>query len=424
MVRLQWLRMGRSVWGASVVFCGTMQSCLWGMNAIGQPAPLDAGGQQSFATVPVQPPTAPVEQQPVQQAQAGPETTENIEKIGTQGNWVKKRDWLIKAHETNTEIQERVVQTEQSRKIYIEKYNNINAVLDAYYKQLGMDQGKTGELFDSITRYLEKKKKKEVAALSDQVQELDMQAKIELIEDSLRGLRLKLDQLKLDMKSVEDLDRSLVERVKRVDENINTVNEEASKAQVMINELWGIIDHNKARDRYYELRNGSLEKIKNIQTYLSEDLMRDFDAVVETVKTQIVSTQEQIKKLEDEGIFVKDRAQRVKAAKVQDIQKKQKEGQAVSSAPKTLNVKKVVVLAWYQKPYAWLVALGASFYNGWLWIKGKIMSGPPAKVVQSKAEKPQQPVAPAAPPGPAAVVPAPDQQQVVPQQQSMPTPAP
>ena len=60
----------------------------------------------------------------------GPETLEQIDKIGLQGNWVKKREWLVKANEVNYEIQDVALQTEQIRKTFITRYNQIDNDLD------------------------------------------------------------------------------------------------------------------------------------------------------------------------------------------------------------------------------------------------------------------------------------------------------
>ena len=89
-------------------------------------------------------------------APAGPDTTaEPTEKIGTSGNWIKKREWLMKANEVFGEIQDAAAQAEQVRKVFIDKFNETDTALDVYYKNLGLNEGKVTELFDSISQYLE-----------------------------------------------------------------------------------------------------------------------------------------------------------------------------------------------------------------------------------------------------------------------------
>jgi len=309
----------------------------------------------------------PIDVTPQPPSNAGPETVDSVEKIGVQGNWVKKRDWLLKSHDVNNEIHDIVLHVEKVRKTYIDKNSQIDTELDTYYKHLGLGQGKIQELFDNIFRYLDKKRTKGIATLkvSDEVKDPELQAKIDIIEQSARTSKQQLEQLKLDMKSIEDLDRSLSDRIKRFDEQASMMQEEATKAQARTNELWSIIDHNKARLYYYELKNAILEKVKATQSYLAEDLLKDFDAVIETIKKQITITQDQIKKIESDGIFIKERARRVKEMKLKDLEAQK--SSAVHSPAEQPKVPAVKLEAhWYDRVYAigrWFVSIMARIKN-------------------------------------------------------------
>lgn len=333
----------------------------------------------------------------------GPETIESPEKIGVQGNWVKKRNFLMQANDVGIEIQDIAAQTEPTRKMFIDKNNEIDSELDEYYKFLGLEEGKILELFENILRYLEKKKKKEVATLiahTDEQTDPDLQAKIDMIEDSIKLSKQQLEQLKLDMKSIEDLDRSLGDRLKRLDTELNNIQEEATKAKIIVNNLWNIIDHNKARDSYYELKNTILEKIKNTQTYLKEDLFKDFESVVGTIRQQITRTKEQIGKLEKEGIFIKNRALRVKELKLKELQLKQDEATAQQAPQQPEPAKVTKPTTWYEQLYDYFISTLSSIYKLWTTLKEKftgpasqpaIAKKPPAQQVPPSAQ--QQPVA-------------------------------
>jgi len=294
---------------------------MMGTPDVGVAAPPEAVGISS-------PPDTSNASQPVgpQPVSGGPETVDlSQEKVGAQGNWMKKRDWLMKTNEANNELQELVLNISGIRKTYNEKYRGIDEILDEFYKQLGHEQGKLQEIFDGAIRYLDKKKKKTVTALSTQSSEEEdkdknLQVKIELIEQQINTLKGSLEQLKLNMKSIEDLDRSVMERMKKVDEQINVANDEAANAQKITDHLWYIIDDKKARTYYYEIKGSSLEKVKVIDAYLKGDLLTDFDVVIDTIKTHITKTQEEIKALEDKGIIIKDRARRVEELKLKDLQ--------------------------------------------------------------------------------------------------------
>lgn len=304
----------------------------------------------------------------------GPETIEPIEKIGLQGNWVKKREWLVKANEVNYEIQDVALQTEQIRKGFISRYNQIDNDLDMYYKDLGLQEGGILELFDSIQRYLDKKKKKDVASLTPgENPDSDLQAKIDVLEDSIKLSKQQIEQLRLDMKSIDDLHESLEDRIKKLDEQINIIHEDAAKAKVVTNDMWSIIDHTKARALYYDLKNVILETIKNTQNYLREDLSKDFDTVIETIKTQMARTKDGIKKLEDEGVFIKNRAQRIKEFKLKELQERQDLVEKQVATVK-LDVAQAKQRTWSEIAYNWILTIASKIYIAWQWVVSKISS--------------------------------------------------
>jgi len=331
----------------------------------------DIGVPEAFVAPPE--PVAPAAQTTSQVASSqpsagGPETV-NLpqEKFGTHGNWMKKRDWLMQTNAANNELQELVLAINSIRKTYNEKYRGVDEILDTFYKQLGEEQGKLHEMFDSIARYLEKKKTKEVSALSVQShdeypdehkedkKDKNLPIKIELIEQQINTLKGSLEQLKLDMKSVEDLDRSIAERMKKVDEQISIANDEAASAQKMTDDLWYIIDDKKARAYYYEIKGSSLEKVKVIDSYLKGDLLSDFDTVIDTVKAHITKTQDSIKALEDKGIIIKNRAFHVEKLKIKDLQDAEKKAQEEELARQKAAAEKARIAklpkTWYGKLY-------------------------------------------------------------------------
>ncbi len=359
-------------------------------------------------------------------ATAGPETVESIEKIGVQGNWVKKRDFLIKANEVNNDIQEITVQIESVRKLYMDKQNEADEILDAYYKQLGLEEGKVQELFDSILRFLDKKRKKDIATLIPQEgdqRDSDLQAKIDVLEESIKSSKQQLEQLKLDMKSIEDLDHSLADRIKRMDEYINKIHEDANRAKVLTDELWNIIDHNKARTSYYELKN-IFEKLKNIQSYLKDDLFKDFESVIETIKKQIAITQDQIKKIENDGIFIKNRSERVEALKLKELKLKREEAEQVAKEPAApAKIKKP--LTWQEKLYEQWNVISQKFVDLWKWLKLKVLGPEVPTIIKTKPLP--QPTAPKAESVPSQPTTSPlttmPSTQTQPEEESAPTPS-
>lgn len=288
---------------------------------VGGAAPLD---------MPAIPPAAPVSSQPAQistpvlntgGATAPSEAEYTQEQTGIQGNWQKKRAWLLQANDLFAkEIDPLMTKIYANRNIFNAQFNSIDQALDDFYKEMGFEQGKLQELFSSIERYLNKKREEQLALLltskeSMSLSERDYSLKTDDVETSIKDLHARLEQLRLDMKSIEDIDSSLSMRLKKLDAEIaNAVQEEAA-ARKIIDTIWHVIDDRKARDLFYDLQNKSVEKIKAIHNYLSNDLLNDFTSVITNAQNQIDRVKREYQQLEQDGIIIKDRSSRVEKIK-------------------------------------------------------------------------------------------------------------
>lgn len=306
---------------------------------------------------------------PSSESGVGLETVQvSDEKTGEQGNWVKKKNWLLKSYEISSNIYKLAAQIAESKKIYQSKYNAIDEELDKFYKDLGMEQGKIKELFDSIGRYLEKKKTKETALLttsSDKTGDVDQDyaKKIDLLESQIKQMESDLEQLRLDMDAIADVDKSLTQRLQKVDEQITLAMTQAEATKTKVDDLWYIIDDKKARAIYYEVLNIE-ENLKAILSYLQDVLASDFDKVVSLVKEKIGLIASNIKKLEEKGLIIRDRSHRIEQIKLEELKKIELES---TQAKKVEEIKPVVKkepqLGIVQRIYAFIVNGIAKVYN-------------------------------------------------------------
>jgi len=70
----------------------------------------------------------------------------------------------------------------------------------------------------------------------------------------------------------------------------------------LLSEIWDMIDDEKARKNFYELKTIS-KKIKSIKEYVSGAFGSDFDATVETLNKQKEKIKTKVKSLEEKGFF-------------------------------------------------------------------------------------------------------------------------
>jgi hypothetical protein len=318
----------------------------------------------------------------------GPETVSmSPEKQGYQGNWLKKKEWVVQANDVYNGLYDLVAAIEAARKQFVEKYTLIDGQLDDFYKRVGIDEGKIQDLLESVDKYLEKKKKKEVdevLAKKDReeiLNEREAQANLEQIEDENKKTKMELVQLGADLKSIDDLDRSLVDRMKKIDEQVDFVSKNIEKAKIIINEMWDVIDDRKARASFYEL-SGIASQIKAVQSYLQEDLLKDLEAVNQTLSTQMKKSQDGIKALESNGLILKDRAAKLEELK----QKKKQEAAGLKAAEDAkrqaalLANKKSLQRPWYKKFYDYVVGVTANIYSSWSSIYNKLFGAKVAAI--------------------------------------------
>lgn len=287
-----------------------------------------------------------------QSSDASLETIEaSDEEIGFTGNWIKKKDLLLKAYELGDQIRTLTAKIQATRQSFHDKYSAIDDELDNFYKELGLEQGKLQELFNGVLNYLDSKKKKKEDELSKRKQahslkDRDYIINIELVEEEIKKHQRSLNQLKLDMKSVEELDKSLTDRLKKLDEQINLAVGIAKESKEKTTKLWNVLDHAKARIIYFELKSKDMKRLNAILSYLEGNLAQDFDKVSTTIKAQMGQVKERVAALEKEGLIIKNRAARVdelrnKKASAASQEKK-------PEAPKAKSRKKKI-----KKPKTW-----------------------------------------------------------------------
>jgi hypothetical protein len=279
------------------------------------------------------------------------------------GNWVKKRTFLLKSHEVLQEINNLVAKIEKAEGNFNRKQINIQALLDNFYNQIGLDHGKVDQLFKEIVYYLDKKKRKKQEFINKEKEKSTISvreaiAKIEKINEKVDGLKKELEQLKLDVQSMHDLDKSLRKRVKVVHEQISRAHQLRQESEVQGEKIWDIVNHNHARKVYFDLKGSVLEQTRSIDSYVNSVLLQDFSSVVSSLENQIRKSEQTIDALEKKGIIIKQRAERVFQIKEEKqkqqelkelLEKKQKEEFEHQKKKKERESNRKEKLSWYTR---------------------------------------------------------------------------
>lgn len=320
------------------------------------------------------------------------------------GNWRKKKHWLVLAYGILDEIGKYTIDIEGLQDVFHERYREIDGKLDDFYNTIYLEQGKLNELFASIERHLNKKRDTDDVAVSNEEEVLAYRKRNERtdeLKDATKEKKRLLEQLKLDLQSIEDLDQSLTARLEKVKEEVEKVGPIATQARELAESLWDIIDHNDARAVYFKLNGQLLAKVVAVKTFLSDTLLHDFDAIGQTIQRQIAKIQKGINVLEDQGVIIKNRVQRVEELRVrkqqlqEEVRKKAEEEhleQERKAAERARKKKVKPQLTWYEGIYQ---SIMQAMSAGSDWIMSWFVS-PPKKQVKKPRKLPHTHIQPAA----------------------------
>ena len=168
-----------------------------------------------------------------------------------------------------------------------------------------------------------------------------------------------------DMKSIEGLDKSLDERLKKVNVQNQAIDELGKKAKEIVDTMWHVIDDKKAQKMFFELKGEVLEKAKSISSYLKNDLLNDIENVAGLIERQIDKSTKGVKKLEESGLIIIDRSRRV-----EELRKKKKLEAEQAKAAKEKEEKKPGAKKAAKKKMTWsgtiydsIVGVFASIYE-------------------------------------------------------------
>lgn len=222
------------------------------------------------------------------------------EKIGFRGNWVKKREWLLRAKEVNRKIQENVTACTQRRTPFLKEYNAIQSTLDGFYedigKRLGKLQAETG--IAQAQHEMEEAKAAQISLAQERAIEKSIPTFEEFDKDE--DFKKKVLTFNEEITPVKRLDEALTKRIEKLDEELDVVQTEAERGQVLYEEMWEVLDDQKAQTYFYQLKDISA-KIKTVREYIENDFAMDFSSIIATTQNQIESVK--AKMLELEGTF-------------------------------------------------------------------------------------------------------------------------
>ena len=300
-------------------------------------------------------PAEPV--QPVQQAvQEEMMSIDTMDLDQPEGNWLNKRIWWERAKDKYKECREVFEAIFASRMGYLEKRSEIEKmVLDPFYRAIGLEQADLKDVLDDLISIIEEER---------QAREGNLDEKARAFRETVSSAKKDIEQLKLDIDAVSNIDNA-------VDTAVNKLNDKINEAQKFEQSAWDEFDaiarelsDKRAYERYYVI-DGIHKNLKELQKYINGEFSTYFEGLVKAAQEKTDRAKKEVKALKDQGIDVEERAKLL----VSDEQAAKEEAErAAKAAEQARKAAEAAKIGWLGRAWAGFVGMLKGLWNllfGW-----------------------------------------------------------
>ncbi len=221
------------------------------------------------------------------------------ETIGMRGNWMKKREWVAAARELQDEVTTAIHDIQkQSESLCVEKANKFDNDIHGFYQRVGVKRGENGRFVKELEKVFfgEWTPDSEVKR-RDGESDADFESRLDGAQTAFFAYRNDLDQVKVDLETLSDLDKSIDERINKLEECVQGALDKSVEVHDLVAQMFPMIDHEKARTHYYKIE-GLYEYIKALRDYIKGAFSSDFNSSVDQVYQLMKGIEDTVGQLE------------------------------------------------------------------------------------------------------------------------------
>lgn len=226
------------------------------------------------------------------------------------GNWLLKRVWWEKTEEIYEQIKEVFNRVMDTRMRFISDYNKLNRSLDIFYNEVGIEQGPLRDLLSHAQDLMDKEAKEQGY----------LNKKEQAFVFKLKGKERDLEQLKLDVKAIQELDAKLDEAFEMLFKQIDVCNQYEQKAWDNFKEIARELNDKEARKLYYDTE-GLYNDIKKVSEYISGAFASYFDQTIQSAHDHTSKISSQMNALKNEGVDLVKQAEILEKDEVPEAKK-------------------------------------------------------------------------------------------------------
>ncbi len=274
-----------------------------------------------------------------------------VDKREGSGNWVYKNYWWRKIEEVYSSIKEAFNQVMTVKMTFFAKRSDTDKTLDRFYQRTGFEQGPFEDIINRALQVMEKEKvdqgflnKKERAFL-------------EKVQDKQR----QLEQLKKDVKAIEELDRKEDEAIEVVLQRIDVCSKYEQIAWTNFKEVAHELSDKEAREQYFETK-GLLDDITKEHAYLTGPFNDYFMKIAQAIEDHTQSIIAQLIALKNDGVDLKREADFFEKED-DELEKTKEEKEAAAKKEKEKKE------AEHEKPKSFISVVVSSFGTAFNYVK-------------------------------------------------------
>lgn len=238
---------------------------------------------------------------------------DTVDTQSTSGNWVFKNYWWKKIQDVYSEIQEAFNRVMTLRMKFFEKQCDVDKEFDMFYQKIGLEQGPFQDILDYSLQIIEKEKE-------DQGY-LDKKERAFL--DRIKSSQRALEQLREDIKSVQELDRKIYDALEVVFQQVDVCNKYMEEVWTISRDVARELSDKEARKKYYDTK-GLLEDVNKVHGYLVGPFATYFDQMLKSAHDHTRGIAAQLETLKNSGLDLKKEA-RIFEAEDEEEERKQSE---------------------------------------------------------------------------------------------------
>lgn len=280
------------------------------------------------------------------------------------GNWVLKRVWWEKIEAVYEQIKQVFNDIMTARMDFISQRNKLDRELDVFYGQMGLEEGQLQDVLDDAIALLKKERTEE--GFLDKADEAFYQL--------LQGKQRDIEQIKLDIKALQELDQKIDEALDTLFKQIDVANQYEQKAWETFKDVARELNDKIARKSYYETE-GLLKDIQNVHTYITGQFSSYFMQTIQGAQTHSRSITTQMEGLKQNGLDLKRRFEELEQAQEAKVVEKdvQKE-QAALKEEQEKKRKEAESKTFVNRIKLWFLEMAEAVTNGFASIGERIQS--------------------------------------------------